>query len=111
MKILITGASGFIGSFIVEEAIRQGFETWAAVRRSSSKDYLQDPRIHFIELDLSSESKLVEQLQNCSFDYVVHAAGATKCLNKADFARINTEGTKNLVTAPNSFYVYLQKIN
>lgn len=99
MKILITGASGFIGSFIVEEAIRQGFETWAAVRRSSSKDYLQDPRIHFIELDLSSESKLVEQLQNCSFDYVVHAAGATKCLNKADFARINTEGTKNLVTA------------
>ena len=78
MKILITGASGFIGSFIVEEAIRQGFETWAAVRRSSSKDYLQDPRIHFIELDLSSESKLVEQLQNCSFDYVVHAAGATQ---------------------------------
>ena len=54
MKILITGASGFIGSFIVEEAIRQGFETWAAIRRSSSKDYLQDPRIHFIELDLSS---------------------------------------------------------
>ena len=48
MKILITGASGFIGSFIVEEAIRQGFETWAAIRRSSSKDYLQDPRIHFI---------------------------------------------------------------
>ena len=42
MKILITGASGFIGSFIVEEALRQGFDTWAAIRRSSSKEYLQE---------------------------------------------------------------------
>ncbi|MFW5492418.1 MAG: NAD-dependent epimerase/dehydratase family protein, partial [Segatella copri] len=32
MKILVTGASGFIGSYIVEEALRQGMETWAAVR-------------------------------------------------------------------------------
>ena len=37
MKILITGASGFIGSFIVEEALKRGFETWAVVRKSSSK--------------------------------------------------------------------------
>jgi len=35
-KILITGASGFIGSFIVEEALRRGMETWAVVRRTSS---------------------------------------------------------------------------
>ncbi len=28
MKILVTGASGFIGSYIVEEALRQGMETW-----------------------------------------------------------------------------------
>lgn len=99
MKILITGASGFIGSFIVEEAIRRGFETWAAVRRSSSKAYLQDARIHFVELNLSSREQLVEQLRDKHFDYVVHAAGVTKCLHKQDFARINTEGTKNLVDA------------
>ena len=99
MKILITGASGFIGSFIVEEAIRRGFETWAAVRRSSSKAYLQDARIHFVELNLSSKEQLVEQLRDKHFDYVVHAAGVTKCLHKQDFARINTEGTKNLVDA------------
>jgi nucleoside-diphosphate-sugar epimerase len=99
MKILITGASGFIGSFIVEEALRRGFETWAAVRKSSSREYLQDERIHFIELNLSSEEKLVEQLRGKDFDYVVHAAGVTKCLNKADFRRINTDGTKNLVDA------------
>lgn len=97
MKILITGASGFIGSFIVEEALRQGFETWAAVRGSSSRQFLTDERIHFIELNLSSEEQLKEQLKGHQFDYVVHAAGVTKCLNKADFHRINTEGTQNLV--------------
>ena len=48
MKILITGASGFIGSFIVEEALRRGFETWAAVRGSSSRQFLTDERINFI---------------------------------------------------------------
>ena len=99
MKILITGASGFIGSFIVEEALKQGFETWAAVRKSSSKEYLQDERIHFIELNLSSKAQLIEQLRPHQFDYVVHAAGVTKCLNKADFRHINTEGTRNLVDA------------
>ena len=98
-KILITGASGFIGSFIVEEALRQGMETWAAVRKSSSRQYLQDQRIHFIELNLSSEEDLKKQLTGHSFDYIVHAAGVTKCLHQEDFFRINTEGTKHLVLA------------
>ena len=98
-KILITGASGFIGSFIVEEALRRDMEVWAAVRKSSSRRYLTDPRIHFIELDLSSEEKLVQQLSGHSFDYVVHAAGVTKCVDPDDFRRINTQGTINLVNA------------
>jgi nucleoside-diphosphate-sugar epimerase len=50
-------------------------------------------------LNLSSKAQLIEQLRPHQFDYVVHAAGVTKCLNKADFRRINTEGTKNLVDA------------
>ena len=99
MKILITGASGFIGSFIVEEALRRGFETWAAIRKSSSLSFLQDERIHTIELNLSSEEQLKEQLKEHQFDYVVHAAGVTKCLHKEDFFRINTEGTKHVVRA------------
>lgn len=99
MKILITGASGFIGSYIVEEARRRGMDTWAAMRATSSKQYLKDPDIHFIELNLSKRQQLEEQLRGHQFDYVVHAAGVTKCLNPQDFYRINTEGTKNLVQA------------
>lgn len=117
MRILITGASGFIGSFIVEEALRQGMETWAAVRGSSSKQFLQDERIHFIELNLDSQQQLQQQLQGHTFDYVVHAAGVTKCLNSADFYRINTKGTKNLVRAlialhmPLKRFVYLSSLS
>ena len=96
---MVTGASGFIGSHIVEEALQQGYDVWAAVRRSSSREFLQDERIHFIELNLSSQQQLEEQLRSVTFDYVVHAAGATKCLHADDFFRINTEGTKNLVRA------------
>ena len=116
-KILITGASGFIGSFIVEEALRRGFDTWAAMRRSSKKDFLTDPRINFIELNLSSQERLTEQLRDHEFDYVVHAAGVTKCLDPKDFYRINTEGTKNLVNAlltlkmPLKRFVYISSLS
>ena len=116
-RILITGASGFIGSFIVEEALRRGFETWAAVRKSSSREFLKDERIHFIELNLSSEEQLKKQLKDIQFDYVVHAAGVTKCLHKEDFFRINTEGTKNLVRAlldlqmPLKRFVYISSLS
>ena len=98
-KVLVTGASGFIGSFIVEAALDKGYDVWAAVRKSSSRQYLQDERIHLIELNLDSEEQLREQLKGCQFDYVVHAAGVTKSLRKEDFRRINTAGTKNLVRA------------
>lgn len=97
--LLVTGASGFIGSFIVEEAIRQGMDVWAAVRPTSSRRWLTDRRINFIELNLSDKTKLKEQLANYSFDYIVHAAGVTKCLHTEDFFKTNTEGTKNLVNA------------
>ena len=98
-KILITGASGFIGSFIVEEALRRGMEVWAAVRATSSRRYLQDNRIHFIELDFTSCESLKRQLAGHDFDYVVHAAGVTKCLDRDDFRRMNTDGTRHLVDA------------
>jgi len=117
MRILITGASGFIGSFIVEEALKQEMEVWAAVRRSSSRQFLTDPRIHFIELNLNDQKQMEEAMNGMAFDYVVHAAGATKCLHKDDFRRINTEGTINLVKAlqalqmPLKRFVYMSSLS
>lgn len=116
-KILITGASGFIGSFIVEEALRQGMETWAAVRKSSSRAFLADDRIHFIQLDFDHPELLKQQLQGHDFDYVVHAAGVTKCLNTNDFHRVNTIGTQHLVEAlmavnkPLRKFVYISSLS
>jgi nucleoside-diphosphate-sugar epimerase len=99
MNILITGATGFIGGFIVDEALSRGMQVWVAVRPTSSRKYLSDQRIQFLELNLSDKEQMKRQMDGLRFDYVVHAAGATKCLHAEDFFRSNTEGTKNLVQA------------
>ena len=99
MNILITGATGFIGGFIVDEALSRGMQVWVAVRPTSSRKYLSDSRIQFLELNLSDKEQMKRQMDGLRFDYVVHAAGATKCLHAEDFFRSNTEGTKNLVQA------------
>lgn len=99
MNILITGATGFIGSFVVDEALHQGYDVWVAVRQSSSKKYLQDPRINFIELDLGDKDQIASAIRNLRIDCVVHAAGVTKSIHKEDFFNVNTMGTRNLVDA------------
>lgn len=93
-KILITGAGGFIGGFLVEEALSRGHETWAAVRRTTNREFLTDPRIHFIELDFTDSDILEKQLaehleQHGKWDYIVHNLGATKCANYIEFERVN----------------------
>lgn len=93
-KVLITGAGGFIGGFLVEEALRRGHETWAAVRRTTSREFLTDERIHFIELDFTDSDVLEEQLAahltlHGKWDYVVHNLGATKCAHYIEFERVN----------------------
>jgi nucleoside-diphosphate-sugar epimerase len=98
-KILITGASGFIGSFIVEEALNKGMEVYAGIRNSSSKKYLTDKRIHFISLDFSDKESMKKQLSELHFDYIVHAAGLTKAQKKEDFDIVNFIYTKNFVDA------------
>ncbi len=98
-KILITGASGFVGSFLVEEALKNGLDTYAGIRSSSSKQWLQDERINFIEMNLSNENQLSELMYEHQFDYIIHNAGVTKSNSKSDFFRVNVEFTQNLVTS------------
>lgn len=103
-KVLITGASGFIGSFLVEEALREGFEVYAGVRPSSSREYLTDGRIRFILLDFSSADALIKTFQEFlatsgTFDYVIHNAGITYAPSKEEFDKVNFNYTKNLTDA------------
>ena len=103
-KVLVTGASGFIGSFLVEGGLERGMQAWAGVRRTSSRKYLQDKRIRFAELDFGNKQKLKEQLQahkleHEGWDYIIHCAGVTKCLNKEDFDKGNYQATVNFVEA------------
>ena len=103
-QILITGASGFIGSFLVEEALRRNWRVWAGIRKTSSREYLQDERISFIDLNYSDKDKLKQQIENHrdnfgKWDYVIHNAGVTKCLNPEDFEKVNYRFTRNLIEA------------
>lgn len=103
-SVLITGASGFIGSFLVEQALAEGYQVWAGVRESSSKSYLQDERIHFIDLAYGDQERLTEQIRehaavHGAWDYVVHNAGLTKSLRKEDFDEVNFRFTVHLCEA------------
>jgi len=104
MKVLITGASGFIGSFLVEEALNRGMQVWAGIRTSSNRQYLQDKRINFINLDFDDKEKLRQTLSKFAaehekWDYIIHNAGLTKSLNPDDFKTVNYEYTRNFVCA------------
>ena len=103
-SILITGAGGFIGGFLVEEALRRGYDTWAAVRSTTSREFLTDERIHFIELDYTDQDRLEETLRDHMgewgrWDYVVHNLGVTKSTNYMDFEQVNYGYLKALADA------------
>ena len=102
MTILITGASGFIGSFLCEEGLKRGMNTWAGMREHSSRRWLQHEKLNFAFLDMTDTDKLRRQLASYKekmgrWDIIVHAAGATKCLRREDFDLHNFQCTRNLV--------------
>ncbi len=101
-NVLITGASGFIGSFLIEEGLNRKHSIYAAIRKSSSRKYLQDPEIHFVEMDFSSRESIVRTLselksQGIRFDLIIHNAGITKTQDKKEFSRVNYQNTRNFV--------------
>lgn len=99
-RVLIVGAGGFIGGFIARESLRRGYETWAGVRATTSRRFLDDPRLHFMTFDFDDPASIAETLASePAFDYIVYNLGATKCANFADFNRINYQYLKDFTEA------------
>jgi len=96
-KILITGANGFLGSHLVEKGIQLGMETHAAVRKSSDLANLSEcnPVIKYIDFD--KEEKLRETLRQEKYDYIIHAAGLTKAIDKETYYKVNSGYTRKLI--------------
>ena len=96
-RILITGASGFIGGYLVAQALQNGHDVTAAVRPKSDRSRLNDPRLKFLDLPLGEEVLMTEQLKNAGrFDWIIHNAGVTKALSPEGYLEGNTENTRRL---------------
>lgn len=101
-KILVTGAGGFIGGFIIEKALSEGYETWAGVRSSTNREYLHNKNIRFIDLDYFNRERLIQQLKilkltEGKWDYIVHNVGITKSNDPKNFDRFNYGILRNFV--------------
>ena len=102
--MLVVGAGGFAGGFLVEEGLKRGYEMWAGVRASTSLKYLADSRIKFLELDFDEPETLARALSESlpegeKWDWIVYNLGATKCLSFSDFSKINYEYLRNFTDA------------
>lgn len=102
--MLVVGAGGFVGGFLVEEALHRGYEVWAGVRESTSRKYLSDPAIHFINLDFDNPAELSAALSSAlpegeRWDWIVYNLGATKCLSFSDFSKINYDYLRRFTDA------------
>ena len=98
MKVLLTGGSGFIGSYVAEQLTSEGHTVRALVRPTSDKRGLEQlPRIEFVGGAIEDRATLDAAVKGV--DAVVHVAGIVKARKPQDFFITNTEGTKHLLDA------------
>ncbi len=97
MRVLLTGATGFIGSALAERMAARGDRVRALVRPSSRPDGLRSLGAEIVPGDLGDRASLDAAVDGC--DAVVHVAGAVKALRERDFLRVNGEGTGRVAQA------------
>ncbi len=98
-KILITGANGFVGYHLVEAALRKGMEVHAGVRGNSNTASLHSFPIHIVSLDYADKDRLRASFEREQYDYVIHAAGATKAGSETEYNQANALNTDILSAA------------
>jgi nucleoside-diphosphate-sugar epimerase len=76
MKLLVTGANGFLGKYVVAEALRRGHAVTAIVRAGAVSDvgWADHPNLHIAKVDLRSKRGLVDSIAGS--DAVLHLAAA-----------------------------------
>jgi nucleoside-diphosphate-sugar epimerase len=101
MKVLLTGANGFVGSHVLDSLHERGIETVALLRSSSNRRWIAG-HLNRIEVRIGSiddRASLVAALAGIT--HVIHCAGATKALNETGFFQSNQIGTRNVIEALN----------
>lgn len=98
-RVLITGASGFVGYHLIEEALRNDLEVYAAVRKSSQTGHLKNFDIHYTYPDFTDTAALAADLKENQYNYIIHAAGITKARSQQEYDDVNAEYTHNLALA------------
>lgn len=102
MRVAITGANGFLGSYLVRKCLNSNFQVIALVRKGANYKWLPtaNPQlsIHIIDYSADLSSQLSEMKKEVGlFDFVIHNAGLTVSLDKEEYFTVNTELTKKLI--------------
>jgi nucleoside-diphosphate-sugar epimerase len=97
MKILVTGATGFIGSHLVERLLKSGYEIKATIRKTSNLRWLNDLPIELVDVSLQDKNSLESVVKDV--DYIYHVAGLVAAKSYEEFVKANCETTRNLLEA------------
>ena len=97
MRVLITGATGFIGSHLAEKLHQKGYTLRCLVRKTSNLTALSGVPVEYIYGDLFTEAVLKDAVKDV--EYIYHVAGITKARTKEEYFRGNELATKNLLEA------------
>lgn len=96
-RLLVTGASGFVGRHLIPHLLESGYHVRAMVRPASDRSHLGDPRIEIVHGDLKDPSSLRECVRGR--DGVIHLAAATDISDAEENRQLNVDGPASLVRA------------
>ena len=98
MKVLVTGATGFLGGHVAERLAARGDTVRALVRKTSNTKHLQSlTGVELFEGSVEQAGRLGDAV--AGVDAIVHCAGIVKARSGDEFFMVNVGGTSNLVDA------------
>jgi nucleoside-diphosphate-sugar epimerase len=92
---VVTGASGFVGSHVVDKLIAAGHEVKCILRGTSSRKWLENKPVEIIDSGLFDKESLKVILKDA--DYLFHIAGVVKAKSQEEYDKGNVETTRNLL--------------